>query len=62
MPSVPLLAPNPDVPFTATSTFPRFKTNTGANSFAAYAMDTIKLDPQWEIDGRRALGLFRPGL
>ena len=51
VPSVPLLAPNPDVPFTATSTFPRFKTNTGANSFAVYAMDTLKLDPQWELSG-----------
>src|SRR3569833_90013 len=51
VPSVPLLSPNPYVPFTATSTFPRFKTNTGAASFAAYVMDTIKLDPQWEITG-----------
>jgi len=51
VPSVPLLSPNPDGPFTATSTFPRFKTNTGADSFAAYVMDTIKLDPQWEITG-----------
>src|SRR5262249_39937605 len=42
VPSVPLLAPNPSVPFTATSTFPRFKTNTGADSFAVYALDTIK--------------------
>ncbi|HXS05863.1 MAG TPA: TonB-dependent siderophore receptor [Rhizomicrobium sp.] len=51
VPSVPLLAPNPNVPFTATSTFPRFKTNTGADSFAVYALDTIKLDPQWEVSG-----------
>ncbi len=51
VPSVPLLSPNPDVPFTATSTFPRFKTNTDANSFAAYVMDTVKLDPQWELTG-----------
>src|SRR5580704_177696 len=51
VPSVPLLAPNPNVPFTATSTFPRFKTDTGADSFAAYALDTLKLDPQWEVSG-----------
>ncbi|HEX4636065.1 MAG TPA: TonB-dependent siderophore receptor [Rhizomicrobium sp.] len=51
VPSVPLLAPSPSVPFTATSTFPRLKTNTGANSFAVYALDTIKFDPQWELTG-----------
>ncbi len=51
VPSVPLLVPNPSMPFTATSTFPRFKTNTGANSFGVYAMDTAKLDPQWELSG-----------
>lgn len=51
VPSVPLLAPNPNVPFTATSTYPRFKTDTVANSFAAYAIDTVKLGTQWEFDG-----------
>jgi catecholate siderophore receptor len=51
VPTVPLLNPNPDVPFTATSTFPRFKTDTTADSFAAYAIDTVKLNPQWELSG-----------
>ena len=51
VPSVPLLNPNPDVPFTATSTFPRFKTNTAADSFAAYALDTLKFGAQWELTG-----------
>ncbi|HXJ00734.1 MAG TPA: TonB-dependent siderophore receptor [Micropepsaceae bacterium] len=51
VPSVPLLAPDPHVPFTATSTFPRFKTDTGADSFAAYALDTLKFGPQWELSG-----------
>lgn len=51
VPSVPLLAPNADVPFTAASTFARFKTNTDANSFGAYALDTIKLAPHWELTG-----------
>jgi len=51
VPSVPLLNPNPDVPFTATSTFPRFKTNTAADSFAGYALDTLKFGPQWELTG-----------
>ena len=51
VPSVPLLNPNPDVPFTATSTFPRFKTNTAADSFAGYALDTLNFGPQWELTG-----------
>lgn len=51
VPTTPLLNPNFDMPFTATSTFPRFKTDTGANSFAVYALDTMKLDSQWELSG-----------
>jgi catecholate siderophore receptor len=51
VPSVPLMNPNPDVPFTATSTFPRFKTNTAADSFAGYALDTLNFGPQWELTG-----------
>jgi catecholate siderophore receptor len=51
VPTVSLLSPNPDVPFTATSTFPRYKTDTTADSFAAYALDTVKLDPKWELSG-----------
>jgi catecholate siderophore receptor len=51
VPTVPLLAPNPDVPFTATSTFPRFKTDSTGDSFAAYALDTLKLGTQWEATG-----------
>ena len=51
VPSTLLLMPNPNVPFTATSTFPRLKTDTVANSFAAYAIDTVKLGSQWEFDG-----------
>jgi catecholate siderophore receptor len=51
VPTTPLLTPNPNVPFTATSTFPRFKTDTAADSFAAYALDTLKLGTQWELSG-----------
>ena len=51
VPSVPLLNPDPNVPFTATSTFPRFKTNTAADSFAGYALDTLKFGAQWELTG-----------
>ncbi len=49
VPPVSLLMPNPNVPFTAARTYPRFKTDTLANSFAAYAMDTLKLGSQWEL-------------
>jgi catecholate siderophore receptor len=51
VPTTPLLTPNPDMPFTATSTFPRFKTDTSADSFAVYALDTVKLGDQWELSG-----------
>ncbi|HXJ00735.1 MAG TPA: TonB-dependent siderophore receptor [Micropepsaceae bacterium] len=49
VPTVPLLNPNPDRPFIAASTFPRLIANTIAWSFAAYALDTVKLGEQWEI-------------
>ena len=51
VPPVPLLMPNPNVPFMATSTYPRFKTDTVANSLAAYAIDTLKLGSAWELSG-----------
>jgi catecholate siderophore receptor len=49
VPTVPLLNPNPDRPFIAASTFPRLIANTIAWSFAAYALDTVKLGEEWEI-------------
>ena len=50
VPSVPLLAPDPHRPFIAASTFPRLRSDTIGWSFAPYAIDTIKITPQWEID------------
>jgi catecholate siderophore receptor len=50
VPTVPLLAPNPNRQFIGT-TFPRLTADTVANSFAAYALDTIKIGEQWEISG-----------
>src|SRR5262245_21674628 len=36
VPTTPLLTPDPNVPFTATNTFPRFDSDTTGRSFAAY--------------------------
>lgn len=47
VPTTPLLDPNENQPFTATSTFPRFKTHLSANSVAPFIIDTAKLD-RWE--------------
>ena len=44
-----LLDPNPDELFTATSTFPREKTDARATSLGLYAIDTLKLSEQWEL-------------
>jgi catecholate siderophore receptor len=51
VPATPLLTPKPNLPFTATSNFPRFKTDSSADSFAAYVLDTMKFGPQWELSG-----------
>jgi catecholate siderophore receptor len=51
VPATPLLTPKPNLPFTATSNFPRFKTHSSADSFAAYVLDTMKFGPQWELSG-----------
>jgi catecholate siderophore receptor len=48
---VPLLAPDPDRLFNATSTFPRLIAKTTAWSFAPYAVDTAKIGEHWEISG-----------
>jgi catecholate siderophore receptor len=47
VPSTPLLTPNEDQPFTATATFPRYKTHLSANSAAPFVIETAKLGP-WE--------------
>lgn len=43
VPSTPLLAPNEDQAFTATSTFPRYDTHLGANSVAPFVINTASL-------------------
>jgi catecholate siderophore receptor len=50
VPTTPLLTPNPDDPFTATSTFPRFDSHTTGTSFAAYIIDTLTLGERWEVN------------
>jgi catecholate siderophore receptor len=50
VPTVPLLAPNPDMPFVVGRTFPRFNADTTGRSFAAYIIDTITLSERWEIN------------
>ena len=50
VPTVPLLNPDPHLPFVAASTFPRFKADTTGTSFGAYAIDTVKLAEQWEVN------------
>jgi catecholate siderophore receptor len=50
VPTVPLLNPDPHLPFVAASTFPRFKADTAGTSFAVYAIDTVKLNEQWETN------------
>ncbi|HWB50557.1 MAG TPA: TonB-dependent siderophore receptor [Stellaceae bacterium] len=46
----PLLDPNPNVPNNA-NTFLSSRTNTSARTIAVYALDTIKLNEQWELMG-----------
>jgi catecholate siderophore receptor len=59
VPTVPLLSPDPNRPFTATSTFPRLISNTIGWSVAAYALDTIKIGEQWELSGGVRWDYFR---
>jgi len=47
VPTTPLLTPNENQPFTATSTFTRYKTHLTANSVAPFAIDTAKFG-DWE--------------
>ncbi|HEX5046639.1 MAG TPA: TonB-dependent receptor [Gammaproteobacteria bacterium] len=49
VPGTNLVSPNPHEPFTATSTAPRLIADTSADSAAAYALDTLKLGPQWQL-------------
>ena len=51
VPTVPLLAPDPDRLFNAASTFPRLVSSTTAWSFAPYAIETAKLGERWEVSG-----------
>ncbi len=48
VPTTPLLTPNEDQPFTATNTFPRYKTHLTANSVAPFVIDTAQLGARWE--------------
>jgi catecholate siderophore receptor len=50
VPTVPLFNPDPHLPFVAASTFPRFKADTTGTSFGVYAIDTVKLSEQWELN------------
>jgi catecholate siderophore receptor len=50
VPTTPLLTPDPNEPFSATITFPRFDSDTTGTSFAAYIIDTINLGERWEIN------------
>jgi len=58
VPTVPLLSPDPNRPFVGT-TFPRLIANTIGWSFAAYALDTVKIGEQWEISGGIRWDYFR---
>lgn len=51
VPTVPLLMPDPDRLFNATSTFPRLAAKTTAWSIAPYAIDTARIGPHWELSG-----------
>jgi catecholate siderophore receptor len=48
VPTSPLLNPNENLDFSATSTFPRYKTHLTANSVAPYVIDTLKFSQAWE--------------
>ena len=48
VPTSPLLNPNENLDFSATSTFPRYKTHLTANSVAPYVIDTVKFGQAWE--------------
>ncbi|HXI47897.1 MAG TPA: TonB-dependent siderophore receptor [Steroidobacteraceae bacterium] len=48
VPTSPLLNPNENLDFSATSTFPRYKTHLTANSIAPYVIDTLKFNGAWE--------------
>jgi len=45
----PLLAPDPGDPFSTTNTYESSRTNSAAYTQAVYALDTIKLDEQWQL-------------
>lgn len=44
VPSTPLLTPNENQPFSATSTFPRYDTHLGADSVAPFVINTAELE------------------
>ncbi|MEP6885042.1 MAG: TonB-dependent siderophore receptor [Gammaproteobacteria bacterium] len=48
VPTSPLLDPNENLDFTATSTYPRYKTHLTANSLAPFVIDTVRLGERWE--------------
>ena len=48
VPASPVLDPNENLEFSATSTFPRYKTHLTANSVAPFVIDTVKFGARWE--------------
>ena len=48
VPSTPLLTPNENQPFTATSTYPRYTTHLTANSVAPFLLNTVRVGARWE--------------
>jgi catecholate siderophore receptor len=48
VPTSPLLDPNENLNFTATSTYPRYSTHLTANSVAPYLIDTAKFGQRWQ--------------
>jgi catecholate siderophore receptor len=51
VPGTNLANPDPGQPFSFTSATLRTNQDTSAVSVGAYAIDTVKLDPQWEVTG-----------
>lgn len=51
VPTTNLANPNPNQSFTYSSAVLNTNTTTGSTSAAAYVLDTVKLDPQWELIG-----------
>jgi catecholate siderophore receptor len=51
VPGTSLVNPDPNQPFSYSSVTLNRNTTSTAVSFGAYAIDTVKIDPQWEVTG-----------